>query len=143
MGALQFKSEPDGDFLDNNPVSLTPLWANIQQPQHGAKLIESNQDTVEVRKWLAMLMAPGSSLGGAGPKANILDKYDQLWISKFPSKNDTIDKVAWEYVAYRLAIGAGIDIAESRLQHIAGHSHTFFTIRFDGEMQNRFILPQL
>lgn len=137
MGALRFKREPDGDFLDNDPVSPTPPWASIRELQHGAKLIESNEDTVEVRKWLAMLMAPGSSLGGARPKANILDEHGHPWISKFPSKNDTTDKGAWEYLAYRLAIDSGINMAESRLEHIAGPYHTFFTKRFDRERQTR------
>lgn len=137
MGALRFKREPDGDFLDNDPVSPTPPWASIRELQHGAKLIESNEDTVEVRKWLAMLMAPGSSLGGARPKANILDEHGHPWIAKFPSKNDTIDKGAWEYLAYRLAGNSGINMAESRLEHIAGPYHTFFTKRFDREKQDR------
>jgi len=137
MGALRFKREPDGDFLDNDPVSPTPPWASIRELQHGAKLIESNEDTVEVRKWLAMLMAPGSSLGGARPKANILDEHGHPWIAKFPSKNDTIDKGAWEYLAYCLAVGSKIDMAESRLEHIAGPYHTFFTKRFDRDKQDR------
>ena len=137
MGALRFKREPNGDFLDNDPVSPTPPWASIRELQHGAKLIESNEDTVEVRKWLAMLMAPGSSLGGARPKANILDEHGHPWIAKFPSKNDTIDKGAWEYLAYRLAINGGIDMAESRLEHISGPYHTFFTKRFDREKRER------
>jgi serine/threonine-protein kinase HipA len=137
MGALRFKSEPDGDFLDNDPVSPTPPWASIRELQYGAKLIESNEDTVEVRKWLAMLMAPGSSLGGARPKANILDEHGHPWIAKFPSKNDTIDKGAWEYLTYRIAGDSGINMAESRLEHIAGSYHTFFTKRFDREKQDR------
>ncbi len=137
MGALRFKREPDGDFLDNDPVSPTPPWASTRELQHGAKLIESNEDTVEVRKWLAMLMAPGSSLGGARPKANIMDEHGHPWIAKFPSKNDTTDKGAWEYLAYRLAVDSGIDMAESRIEHIAGPYHTFFTKRFDREMQTR------
>ena len=137
MGALRFKIDPDGDFLDNDTVSPAPPWASIRELQHGAKLVESNEDTVEVRKWLAMLMAPGSSLGGARPKANILDEHGHPWIAKFPSKNDTLDKGAWEYLAYRLAIGAGIDMAESRVEHIAGPYHTFFTKRFDREKQER------
>jgi len=137
MGALRFKREPNGDFLDNDPVSPTPLWSSIRELQHGAKLIESNEDTVEVRKWLAMLMAPGSSLGGARPKANILDEHGHPWIAKFPSKNDTIDKGAWEYLAYRLAVDSGINMAESRLEHIAGPYHTFFTKRFDREKLDR------
>ena len=137
MGALRFKKDPDGDFLDNDPVSPIPPWASIRELQHCAKLIESNIDTAEVRKWLAMLMAPGSSLGGARPKANILDEDGQPWIAKFPSKNDTMNKGAWEYLAYRLAVEVGINMAESRLEHIAGSYHTFFTKRFDREKQDR------
>ncbi len=137
MGALRFKKDPGGDFLDNDPVSPIPPWASIRELQHCAKLIESNIDTAEVRKWLTMLMAPGSSLGGARPKANILDEDGQPWIAKFPSKNDTMNKGAWEYLAYRLAVEVGIDMAESRLEHIAGSYHTFFTKRFDREKQDR------
>ncbi|KAA6440379.1 type II toxin-antitoxin system HipA family toxin [Dyadobacter flavalbus] len=137
MGALRFKLNQDGPFLDNDPVSPTPPWATIRELQHGAELIESNEDTAEVRKWLAMLMAPGSSLGGARPKANILDEKGQPWIAKFPSKNDTIDRAAWEYLAYRLAINAGVEMAESKLEHVAGKYHTFFTKRFDREKSSR------
>ena len=137
MGALRFKKDPGGDFLDNDPVSPVPPWASIRELQYGAQLIESNVDTAEVRKWLAMLMAPGSSLGGARPKANILDEDGQPWIAKFPSKHDTVNKGAWEYLAYRLAVDAGIDMAESRLEHITGSYHTFFTKRFDRQRQDR------
>ena len=137
MGALRFKKDPGGDFLDNDPVSPVPPWASIRELQYGAELIESNVDTAEVRKWLAMLMAPGSSLGGARPKANIMDEDGQPWIAKFPSKNDTVNKGAWEYLAYRLAVDADIDMAESRLEHITGTHHTFFTKRFDREKQER------
>jgi len=137
MGALRFKKDPGGDFLDNDPVSPVPPWASIRELQYGAQLIESNVDTAEVRKWLAMLMAPGSSLGGARPKANILDEDGQPWIAKFPSKHDTVNKGAWEYLAYRLAVDAGIDMAESRLEHITGSYHTFFTKRFDRQKQDR------
>ena len=137
MGALRFKKDPGGDFLDNDPVSPVPPWASIRELQYGAQLIESNVDTAEVRKWLAMLMAPGSSLGGARPKANILDEDGQPWIAKFPSKHDTVNKGAWEYLAYRLAVDAGIDMAESRLEHITGSYHTFFTKRFDRQKQER------
>ncbi|MGF7231720.1 type II toxin-antitoxin system HipA family toxin [Arachidicoccus sp.] len=137
MGALRFKKNPGGDFLDNDPISPTPPWTSIRELQHGAALLESNEDTEEVKKWLTMLMAPGSSLGGARPKANVLDEKDNLWIAKFPSKNDTIDKGAWEYLAYRLAINAGIQMSESKIEKVAGKYHTFFTKRFDREKEQR------
>ena len=131
MGALRFKKDLDGDFLANDPVSPTPPWASIRELQYGASLIESNVDTEEVNQWLAVLMAPGSSLGGARPKANILDDEGHPWIAKFPTASDTIDKGAWEYLAYRLAINAGIEMADCRLEKVAGKHHTFFTKRFD------------
>lgn len=137
MGALRFKREPDGEFLDNDPVSPTPPWANVRELQHSAELVESDADTDEIRKWLAMLMAPGSSLGGARPKANILDTDGHPWIAKFPSNNDTVNKGAWEYLAFQLAVDAGIEMAESRLEHIAGKYDTFFTKRFDRDKQER------
>jgi len=137
MGALRFKREPDGEFLDNDPVSPTPPWANVRELQHSAGLVEADADTLEIKKWLAMLMAPGSSLGGARPKANILDTDGHPWIAKFPSNNDTVNKGAWEYLAYQLAVHAGIEMAESRLEHIAGKYDTFFTKRFDRDKQER------
>ena len=107
MGALRFKREPDGEFLDNDPVFPIPSWTKVRELQHSAKLIESDADTAGIGKWLAVLMAPGSSLGGARPRANIMDMDGHPWIAKFPSRNDTINKGAWEYLAYRLAIKAG------------------------------------
>lgn len=137
MGALRYKLNPEGPFLDNDPVSPAPPWATIRELQYAAELIESNADTEEVRKWLAMLMAPGSSLGGARPKANILDENNQLWIAKFPSKNDTVDKAVWEYLAYKLAKDARIEMAECKLENVAGKYCTFFTKRFDREKAER------
>lgn len=137
MGALRFKTTPDGPFLDNNSEMPTPPWSSIRELQHAAYSLENDEDNDEVKKWLAILIAPGSSLGGARPKANILDEEKELWIAKFPSKNDTIDKGAWEYLAYELAINAGITMSPCRIEKIAGKHHTFFTKRFDREKGER------
>ena len=131
MGALRFKTDLDGPFLDNNEENPTPPWSSVRELQEAAKHFENDTDNEEVKRWLAVLMAPGSSLGGARPKANILDEHGNLWIAKFPSKNDTIDKGAWEFLAYRLAINCGIEMAPSRIENITGNYHTFFTQRFD------------
>ncbi len=131
MGALRFKREPDGPFLDNNTAAPTPHWANVRELQHAAAMIEEDNDNKETKKWIAMLIAPGSSLGGARPKANILDDQRHPWIAKFPSASDTIDKAAWEYLTYQLAQQAGVKMSESRVDKIAGKYHTFFTKRFD------------
>ncbi|MFB3388005.1 type II toxin-antitoxin system HipA family toxin [Flavobacterium sp. LAR06] len=137
MGALRFKTELDGPFLDNNNTSPTPPWSSIRELQNAAKMLENDDDNKEIQKWLSVLMAPGSSLGGARPKANILDENKELWIAKFPSKNDTIDKGAWEMLAYELALKAGIDMAPSKIEKIAGKYNTFFTKRFDREKEQR------
>ena len=137
MGALRFKLDKDGPFLDNNPNSPTPPMSSIRELQYAAEILESDENSEEVKKWLAILMAPGSSLGGARPKANVMDEKGELWIAKFPSKSDTIDKAAWEFLAYRMAIKAGIEISESRIEKISGKYHTFFTKRFDRHKHDR------
>lgn len=133
MGALRFKTDPDGNFLDNNKTASTPPWSSIRELQNAAHIFENNTDNEEVNRWLSVLMAPGSSLGGARPKANILNSDKSLWIAKFPSKTDTTDKAAWEFLAYQLAIKARIEMAPCRMERILGKHHTFFTKRFDRE----------
>ncbi|WP_426094766.1 type II toxin-antitoxin system HipA family toxin [Flavobacterium sp. DSR2-3-3] len=137
MGALRFKTDPNGDFLDNNKTTSTPPWSSIRELQNASAIFENDNNNEEVNKWLSVLMAPGSSLGGARPKANILDNDKSLWIAKFPSKTDTVDKAAWEFLAYKLAINAGVDMAPCRIEKIMGNHHTFFTKRFDRENGDR------
>ena len=131
MGALRFKRQEDEPFLNDDRSRPTPPWSTVRELQHGISLIESDKDNKEVRKWLNILLAPGSSLGGARPKANIIDENGHLWIAKFPSKEDTINKAAWEFLAYKLATKAGIEMAECKIEKIAGKHFTFFTKRFD------------
>ena len=131
MGALRFKLSPEGPFLDNDHEAAAPPSYSIRELQHAADIIESDADNKDVKKWIAMLMAPGSALGGARPKANIRDETGHPMIAKFPSRNDSIDKAAWEFLAYKLALKAGIEMTESKIQHIAGKHKTFFTKRFD------------
>ena len=137
MGALRFKLDPSGPFLDNDHHSPTPPWAYIRELQHSAEIFENNESAADDKKWLDLLIAPGSSLGGARPKANILDQNDHPWIAKFPSSNDTTDKAAWEYLAYLLAIDAGINMAECKLEKVRGPFRTFFAKRFDRENGER------
>ncbi|HQS23184.1 MAG TPA: HipA domain-containing protein [Sediminibacterium sp.] len=130
MGALRFKLNQDGPFLNNSKLSI-PHWAKIKELQHAAHEIELNDDEEEVKQWLDILIAPGSSLGGARPKANILDEENHPWIAKFPSNTDNTDKAAWEYLVYQLALDAGINMSLSKIEKISGKFHTFFTKRFD------------
>jgi serine/threonine-protein kinase HipA len=137
MGALRFKTDPNGDFLDNNKKTSTPPWSSIRELQSAANSFENDDENDEVKKWLSVLMAPGSSLGGARPKANILDTDKSLWIAKFPSKTDTTDKGLWEFLAYQLAIKAGVEMTPCKVEKIMGNYHTFFTKRFDRDKEQR------
>lgn len=136
IGALRFKTELNGEFLDDDTINPTPPWSSIRELQSAAKNLEDDENA-DVKKWLAILMAPGSSLGGARPKANIEDENGDLWIAKFPSKNDMIDKGAWEFLVYQLAIDCGIEMSESKIEKVSGKFHTFFTKRFDRDNKER------
>ena len=137
MGALRFKLDKEGPFLDDNHHSAIPPMSSIKEVQYAAKILESDAETEMVKKWLAILIAPGSSLGGARPKANVRDENGELCIAKFPTQSDSIDKAAWEFLAYRLALMAGINISESRIEKISGKHHTFITKRFDRHKNER------
>jgi len=137
MGALRFKTDLDGPFLDNDDQSPIPTWSSLGELQEAAKQLEDDDHSDAIRKWIAVLIAPGSSLGGARPKANIFDMEKNLWIAKFPSKTDGIDKGAWEFLAYRLALAAGIEMVDSKIERISGKHHTFLTRRFDREKERR------
>ncbi len=136
MGALRFKTDLNGDFLDNDKKNPTPPWSSIRELQSAVKHLEEDENA-NIKKWLAILMAPGSSLGGARPKANISDEDGNLWIAKFPSKNDTTDKAAWEFLAYKLALNCRIDMSYSKIEKISGKYNTFFTKRFDRDGKQR------
>lgn len=133
MGALRFKLEPNGVFLDNNENYSAPPWTSIRELEHASLELEKNleQDNPDLLKWINLLMAPGSSLGGARPKASVKDLSDALWIAKFPSKEDFIDTGAWEIVANELAHKSGINTTEVLVKKFNSKHHTFLTKRFD------------
>ncbi len=133
MGALRFKVNPDGPFLNNNKELASPPWSSIGDLERISLKLEDDEimDNPDYMNWLMMLVNPGSSLGGARPKAGILDDEKNLWIAKFPSKGDNKDVGGWEMVVHDLAKSAGINIAESKIQKYSGKYHTYLTRRFD------------
>ena len=139
MGALRFKSDFDGDFLDNNELLASPPMASLRELEHAASQLESARDIddPDYLKWLNMLISPGSSLGGARPKSSVIDSNENLWIAKFPSGHDEYDIGAWEYVVYQLAIDAGITMSECQLKKLNSQHHTFLTKRFDRTATSR------
>jgi serine/threonine-protein kinase HipA len=133
MGALRFKLEEDGPFLNNNRDMASPPWASLRELEQISLRLEEDDviEDPEYLKWLSILIAPGASLGGARPKASIVDNDGGLWIAKFPSRNDQGDIGGWEIVTYELAIAAGINMAESKAQKFSSDYYTFLTKRFD------------
>ena len=126
MGALRIKTTPDGEFMDNDASLNIPPIASIGQLEQASLAFET-----EDNRWLQMLVAPGSSLGGARPKANVRMEDGRLWIAKFPSRQDRYDVGAWEAVAMTLAQRCGITIAPFTAKCFSGQYHTFLTQRFD------------
>ncbi|MBS1490421.1 MAG: HipA domain-containing protein [Bacteroidetes bacterium] len=138
MGALRFKENAAGDFLNNNKEMASPPWSSIRElEQASLKLEEEDGNDNEKLKWLNLLMAPGSSLGGARPKASVLDEKGNLWIAKFPSKNDGLDVGGWEMVLHELAIKAGLNVATATTGKFYSRQHTFLTKRFDRTKNKR------
>lgn len=133
MGALRFKTDPDGPFLSDNRRLATPPMTSLRELARAVNEIELNNhpEDPEYAKWLSVLIAPGSSLGGARPKASVADETGALWIAKFPSGYDDRDNAAWEYLAYLLAREAGIAMSECRLDQYQSPFRTFLTKRFD------------
>lgn len=137
MGGLRFKLDEDGPFLDDNDQKAVPPLTALRELQYAAAIVETDQDSEEVRKWLRVLLAPGSSLGGARPKASVSDEQGNLWIAKFPSRQDDLDKGAWEYLAWELARDAGIVVPDAELMKVRGRYRTFLSKRFDREGATR------
>src|SRR5579872_3312158 len=116
QGALRFAGKEGGPFLnDQEPTKIPPL---IELPRllSAAQHVIDDEDSDED---LRLLLAPGSSLGGARPKASVRDRDGHLAIAMFPNKGDEVNTVAWEAVALTLAQKAGIPVPQWRLESVA------------------------
>ena len=133
MGSLRFRLSPTGPFLDNNTDMASPPWARLRDLEYASLQLERDdaEKDKDYMQWLRLLIAPGGSLGGARPKASVVDEDSQLWIAKFPSRKDEINVGGWEYLVHQLAIEAGIDTAVSKIHRFSGDYDTFLTRRFD------------
>ncbi|HZH96983.1 MAG TPA: HipA domain-containing protein [Flavisolibacter sp.] len=138
MGALRFKTDLNGPFLNDNKGMAAPPWATLRELEHASLQLEQGiLEEKETLRWLNLLLAPGASLGGARPKASVLDEMGQLWIAKFPSINDQTNVGAWEMVAYRLATQAGITMSKGEARRYTQDQHTFLSRRFDRQGYRR------
>jgi serine/threonine-protein kinase HipA len=132
QGALRFRLEGTEEFLGNEKMAAPPVTTLRELEAVAFQLSSRRIDDLDaLRKWLAVLVAPGASLGGARPKANFTNSDGSLWIGKFPARDDERDVGAWEYVVHALAIKAAVDVPSANLLQLNNDFHTFCTQRFD------------
>src|SRR5207253_9609961 len=105
QGALRFAEREGGPFLREEGVKRIPPLVELPELLWAAEHVMEDTDTEED---LRLLFAPGSSLGGARPKASVKEKDGHLAIAKFPRKDDEINTVRWEATALSLALQSHI-----------------------------------
>ena len=130
MGALRFKTDLSGGFLSNDKEFATPPWTSLRELEQASAVLEEDDNKL-CEKWLKQLMAPGSSLGDARPKATVMAPDGSLWIAKFPSKYDDFDTGAWEMTVHELAVMCGMNVPEAKSQKFSKLGTTFLIKRFD------------
>lgn len=133
MGGFRFKEEQNGEFINStNDLQIPPI-TSIRELIAASQEIELSEEknTLPEKKWLMQLVHPGTSLGGARPKASVMDDKKQLYVAKFPSRKDLYDVGLWEHFAHLIAKSAGITCAETKVITAGSKYHTLLSRRFD------------
>ena len=133
MGAFRFKEDTDGEFINvSESLKIPPLTDIRELIAASAEIERSEEDNVlPDRKWITQLVQPGSSLGGARPKASVIDTDKTLYVAKFTSRNDDYDAGLWEHFSHLLAAKAGINAAKTKVIATGEKYHTLLSERFD------------
>lgn len=133
MGGFRFKKELEGEFINVSASLKIPPLTELKDLLHASREIEKSEEAnvLPEKKWIAQLIQPGSSLGGARPKASVLDEKGNLCIAKFPSRKDDYDAGLWEHFSHLLAQKAGIEVVQTKVLGGLGKYHTFLSRRFD------------
>ena len=133
MGGFRFKETPDGEFINTDNTLRVPPLTDLRELIAASKEIERSEETniLPEKRWIAQLVQPGSSLGGARPKANVVDTDRSIFVAKFPSLKDDYDAGLWEHFCHLLARNAGINAAETKVLAINDKHHTLLSRRFD------------
>ena len=129
-GALRFSLTEGGPYVAEGDANQVPTVADLRELLAAAGALEDDADSVAADDAVRLLLASGSSLGGARPKASVRDGDGTLAIAKFPQRDDTFDVVRWEAVMLSLARKAGIPVASARIE-MAGETATLLVRRFD------------
>jgi len=132
-GALRFAETEGGPFLRQEEAKRIPPLVELPRLLSAAEHVMEDTDTEED---LRLLFAPGSSLGGARPKASVRERDGHLAIAKFPRKDDETNTVAWEAVALTLAQKAGIPVPVARVETVA-RKPVLLLRRFDRDGKRR------
>ncbi len=141
MGGLRFKEHEGGEFLSNDRELAAPPWTSLRDLEYAVAQYEKNSDLLDEisLKWINQLIAPGSSLGGARPKADVIDTREKQWIAKFPSRKDDSDVGLWEMIVHELAIQAKMIVPNANIKKMGSAYHTYLSQRFDRTETNRRI----
>ena len=133
MGGFRLKTAEAEPFLNDYGAMRIPPIASIRELAAAADAIEASDELKELpeEKWLYQLLNPGTSLGGARPKANVMEQDNSLWIAKFPSREDRHDVSQWELFCILLAKSCHIDVADAKTMDSGKRHHIFLTKRFD------------
>jgi serine/threonine-protein kinase HipA len=139
VGALRLRRDDTGDFRDNRHDVAAPPFVQLRALEAASLALERDEDNTAAAgdDWLRMLIAPGGSLGGARPKASVVDPAGHLWIAKFPSVLDETNIGAWELVVQTLARSCGLRVPEGLARRFANRHHTFLVKRFDRTEEGR------
>ena len=132
MGGFRFAETPGGKFINCEANLRVPPLASVRELMHAAHEIEASEEKhlLPSKKWLAQLLHPGTSLGGARPKASVMDEDSMLTVAKFPSRKDDYDVGLWEHFCHVMGRKAGIVVADTRT--IMGEDyHILLSKRFD------------
>ena len=128
LGGLRLRDPERGRWLDDRTPGIPPI-TRLRELEAAADRIDAEPTAVDPA--IASLIQPGSSLGGARPKATFLDPDGSLWLAKFPSREDRLDVGAAESLLHQLARASGVDVPPSRLEALGGRGSTFCVQRFD------------
>ncbi|MDD3119162.1 MAG: HipA domain-containing protein [Victivallales bacterium] len=137
MGALRFKLQPNGPFVNDDCSMAAPPWTRLRELEEACRHLDEDSSETEHEKWLSMLIAPGSSLGGARPKASVTAPDGTLWIAKFPAHSDNGNTSAWEYATMLMARDAGLNVPKFKQEILSKSGSTFLVRRFDRQGRNR------
>ena len=139
MGGFRFKEKQDGEYINCEKSLRIPPLTDIRALVAASMEIEKSEELNQLpeKKWLLQLVHPGTSLGGARPKAGVMNDEGRICVAKFPSRNDDYDVGLWEHLSHLLAKEAGVEAAETSVIETGKKYHALLSKRFDRTVEGR------